>query len=282
MRNFYNSKFFYKIVKSLAKKIGFSLVKTNIIKFNGWGLISHRDLPWISKYKNEHLIKFDKIEKEFLYKIKNKKFNLSQFNSSENSYQKNYDILLGLKYRHYYVYLSTLIANENTKSNNYVECGVCDGLTIFFNSQLHVKNNKKKKVYLYDSWSEIRRKDFLNVKEKSKTDSYSYLDMDHTKKNLKDFQKFLIFNKGYIPEIFKTSKNPKKICWLHIDLNASKPTLNTLNFFYYRIERKGVILIDDYADDNYIETRKLIDKFFRGKKDILMQLPTGQAIIFKN
>ena len=71
---------------------------------------------------------------------------------------------------------------------------------------------------MYDSWSEIRRKDFLNIKERSKTDSYSYLDIDHTKKNLKDFQKFLIFNKGYIPEIFKTSKNPKKICWLHIDL----------------------------------------------------------------
>lgn len=280
MQSFYNSRFFYKKVKSLAKKIGFSLIETNLIKFNGWGLISQRDTPWNSFHKNEYLKNFEKIEKIFLQKIKNKKFYLSQFKSSENSFQKNYDILKALKYRHYYVYISTLIANKNTKSRNYVECGVCDGLTIFFNSQLH-NNLKRKKIYLYDSWSKIRSKDFLNKKEKNKTDSYSYLDIENTKNNLVDFKKNLIFNKGYIPEIFKRSKNPKKICWLHIDLNASKPTLNTLNFFYSRLEKNGIILIDDYGDANYLDTRKVIDYFLLNKKDILFQLPTGQAIIFK-
>jgi len=281
MKIFYETKFFYKLVKSLAKKTGFSLVKTNLIKFNGWGLISQRNMPWDSKYENEYLKNFNKIEKKFLKKIKDQTFYLSQFNSFENSYKKNFYILLGLKYRHYYVYVSTLIANRNTKSNNYVECGVCDGLTIFFNSQLHNFNNKLK-VYLYDSWSKVRNKDYINIKEKNKTDTYSYLDINQTKKNLIEFKKYLIFNKGYIPEIFKISKNPKKICWLHIDLNASKPTLSTLNFFYKRLEKNGIILIDDYADSNYAETRLVIDNFFLKKNDILIQLPTGQAIILKN
>lgn len=280
MKIFYRTKFFYKLVKSLAKKIGFSLIQANLVKFNGWGLISQRDMPWDSKYENKYLKNFKKIEKKFLKKIKDRTFNLSQFNSFENSYEKNFYILLGLKYRHYYVYLSTLIANRNTKSNNYVECGVCDGLTIFFNSQLHI-NNDNLKVYLYDSWSKIRNKDFINSQEKNKTDNYSYLDINQTKKNLTEFKKFLIFNKGYIPEIFKNSKNPKKICWLHIDLNASKPTSSTLNFFYNRIEKNGVILIDDYADSNYKDTRLVIDKFLIKKNDILFQLPTGQAIILK-
>ena len=57
MKIFYKTKFFYKLVKSLAKKIGFSLVKTNLIKFNGWGLISQRDMPWDSKYENKYLKK---------------------------------------------------------------------------------------------------------------------------------------------------------------------------------------------------------------------------------
>jgi len=280
MKIFYKTKFFYKLVKSLAKKIGFSLVKANLIKFNGWGLISQRDMPWDSKFENKYLKNFKKIEKKFLKKIKDRTFNLSQFNSFENSYEKNFYILLGLKYRHYYVYLSTLIANRNTKSNNYVECGVCDGLTIFFNSQLHISNDNLK-VYLYDSWSKVRNKDFINSQEKNKTDNYSYLDINQTKKNLTEFKKFLIFNKGYIPEIFKNSKNPKKICWLHIDLNASKPTSSTLNFFYNRIEKNGVILIDDYADSNYKDTRLVIDKFLTKKNDLLFQLPTGQAIILK-
>lgn len=281
MKILYHTRFFYRLVKSLAKKIGFSLIKTNSIKFNGWGLISERDMPWVSFYKSEYIKNFKKIEKKLLEKIRNKSFNLSQFNSSENSYQKNYDILHGLKYRHYYVYISTLIAQKNTKSKNYVECGVCDGLTIFFNAQLH-KNQINKKIYLYDSWSKVRNKDFINDKEKNKADTYSYLDINHTKNNLKDFKKFLFFNKGYIPEVFKISKNPKKISWLHIDLNASKPTLSALSFFYSKIEKNGVILIDDYADKDYLDTRKTVDKFFLDKKDILIQLPTGQAIIFKS
>ena len=57
---------------------------------------------------------------------------------------------------------------------------------------------------------------------------------------------------------------------------------NVLNFFYNKIEKNGVILIDDYADKNYLDTRKIVDKFFLDKNDILMQFPTGQAIIFKN
>ena len=55
MKIFYKTKFFYKLVKSLAKKISFSLVKTNLIKFNGWGLIFQRDMPWDSKFENEYL-----------------------------------------------------------------------------------------------------------------------------------------------------------------------------------------------------------------------------------
>ena len=115
-------------------------------------------MPWNSFYKNKNLKDFQKIEKKILQKLKHKKFYLSQFNSFQNSYEKNRDILLSLKYRHFNVYISTLMATKNTKSNNYVECGVCDGLTIFFNSQLH-EIKKRKKVYLYDSWSKIRNKD---------------------------------------------------------------------------------------------------------------------------
>ena len=281
MKFFFKTRFFYKLVRSLAKKIGFSLIKTELIKFNGWGLISFRDLPWNSFYKNKHLKDFQQIEKKLLKKIKDKKFYLSQFNSFQNSYEKNRDILYGLKYRHFNVYISTLIASKNTKSNNYVECGVCDGLTSFFNSQLH-DNKKRKKVYLYDSWSKIRNRDFINDKEKKKSDNYSYLEIYNTKNNLIDFKSDLIFNKGYIPEVFKKSKNPKAICWLHIDLNSSKPTYSSLNFFYNRLEKDGVILIDDYGDSDYLNTRKVVDHFLMKKKNILWQLPTGQAIIFKN
>ena len=52
--------------------------------------------------------------------------------------------------------------------------------------------------------------------------------------------------------------------------------------FYDRVASGGVILFDDYGWDAYIDTRRIIDEFFKDKPGILFEFPTGQAIYFKN
>ena len=87
---------------------------------------------------------------------------------------------------------------------------------------------------------------------------------------------------GYIPEIFISEKNhPDDISWLHIDLNASKPTQETLNFFFPRLCSNGVVLFDDYGWDGYESTRKVADTFFKDKKGDFLHFPTGQAMFIK-
>ena len=86
--------------------------------------------------------------------------------------------------------------------------------------------------------------------------------------------------RGYLPESLKLKKI-KKISWLSIDLNSSKPTISVLNHFYKKIEKGGIIILDDYGGGGYIETKKAVDIFFKKKNSIIFQLPTGQAIIIK-
>ena len=107
----------------------------------------------------------------------------------------------------------------------------------------------------------MQKKHLKENKEQRLIGSYSYLSLENTKKNLSKFKKNIIFNKGYIPEIFSSSHNPKKISWAHIDLNSSYPTKKTLIFIYPLMEKNGVILFDDYGFDGYEETRKVIDNF---------------------
>ena len=91
----------------------------------------------------------------------------------------------------------------------------------------------------------------------------------------------VIFNRGYIPEVFKNVKNPEVLSWLHIDTNSSIATLDSLNFFYEKLENNGVILFDDYGDINYEDTRKVIDSFLNNKKGNFLHFPTGQAFFIK-
>ncbi len=282
-----------KIIILLDKYIFFNLIKTFYlflksyffsggITFNGWGMITYTNPPW-KDTKNVDSINFEKTSKKLVSLIKNKKFVLSQILNEEKKIENQiYHVLKSLnelKWRHYIVYISALLASRNTKKKiNLVECGVCDGLTIFF--ALNALQNKNYKVFLYDSWQEMK-KSFLNKDELRHLGDYNYLSLSKTKKNLKDYRKNLVYNVGYIPQIFKHHVYPKSLSWLHIDLNASKPTIEVLNFFYKKINSGGIILFDDYNHLSYEPTKRAVDKFLKGKQGQFLNLPTGQSIFIK-
>ena len=48
------------------------------------------------------------------------------------------------------------------------------------------------------------------------------------------------------------------------------------------MEKNGIIIFDDYGSPNYLDTKKIIDNFFKNKKEYIFQIPTGQALIIKN
>jgi len=126
------------------------------------------------------------------------------------------------------------------------------------------------------------KEEFLLDSEKTSAGSYSYLSLENTKNNLNHLNvKELIYNKGYIPEIFDRADNPKELAWMHIDLNSSMPTINALENFWASLEVGGLILFDDFAWPGYEDTQAAVEKWARYKKCNIFHLPTGQAILFK-
>lgn len=257
--------------------------KNSNIKFSGWGLSTTISTPWSGHTKNKTFVEFDNAKNNLEKKIKNKEFFLSMLeNTKENtSFEDVFNHYKELDYRHYVVYFSALYAFENCKNRNIVECGTADGLAIFF-AISKFKQDKNYKAYLYDAWEGMREKELATEQDRRREGNYSYLDIETTKKNLKDFSNNIFYNKGFIPDSFKNSINPEKISWLSIDLNSSLPTFEALSFFFPRLEAKGVILLDDYGHETYEDTRLVVEKFFENKDVLFLQLMTGQAIIIKN
>jgi len=180
------------------------------------------------------------------------------------------------------VFWSARYASQATTSpvKHLVECGVCDGLTAYY-AMSAVKQSWRFKAFLYDAWEGMKA-EFLLESEKAAAGAYSYLSLDATKRNLRPFDDDVVFIKGFIPDSFQHASLPSEIAWLHIDLNSAPPTAAALTALFDSISSGGVILFDDYGWPGWHDTKVAIDRFFDGKRGILLPMPTGQAIFFKH
>ena len=243
-------------------------------EFSGWGMKVNHEPPWIHEPNSIFNKTSNKIKTNFHFGVVH----------STGIDVHNVDTLL---WRHWIVSYATkhAITFSTTDEYNFVECGVGDGLSSYYTLQEINANQDvcdKTHLHLYDSWGPMKE-DGLLKSESSSLGRYSELELDTTKKNLKEFKNIIIYHRGYIPDIFdKKPKSPSSIVYLHIDLNSTPPTLDTLEYFFDKLVSGGIILFDDYGWKNHKDTKDAVDKFFKNKPGILMPLPTAQAIFFKN
>jgi O-methyltransferase len=238
-------------------------------QFEGWGMTTDRIPPWRGvpdRIANDFL----RAHQEMVQAVRSGSFKLTQFDAIEDKEA----LLNSLMWRHYVVFWSARYA-AIVPGKNIVECGVCDGLTIFF--ALRALHNERT-AYLYDAWEGMLGKNLLES-EKRHLGDYSYLSVETTQKNLAGFN--TVYVKGHIPETFRAAKLPTDVVWFHVDLNSSLPTTASLQEFFDKMLVGGVILFDDYADPAYGDTKHAVDAFFADKSGVLLPLPTGQAIFFK-
>lgn len=247
--------------------------------FCGWGMTTFTHTPWGEASDHGELEKsYLEAYRKLLDLVGKKTFNLSQFRDVNAI-----EMLQALMWRHYMVYWSAACAVRRTSVavKNLAECGVCDGLTSYFAMSAANDSGQEWGAYLYDAWEGMRN-DLLLDREKVNEGEYSYLNVDVTRANLAMFGNRVRFNKGFIPDSFAVSENPEQIVWLHIDLNSATPTIAALDYFWDRMAAGGVILFDDYSWPGYEDTKNLVLAWFKEKKGILLPLPTGQAMIFKD
>jgi hypothetical protein len=267
----------FNIIKYLIGKA--SITSIMPIYFDGWKMATGTRTPWMDGGGNTLSKKFTNTDRNLKKLVADRNIILSQFNPKHVIPE-----LEALTWRHYIVYWSAQYAIDNTtiKHKNFAEFGVCDGLTVFYAISAAKENKVSFKFYLYDAW-EGMKKEYLLESEKSSAGSYSYLNIENTKNNLNYLTAdHLVFNKGYIPEIFDSAQNPEHLIWAHIDLNSAIPTLDALNKFWDCLEVGGVFLFDDFAYVGYEDTQREVELWATEKNCNIFHLPTGQAIIFKS
>ena len=124
------------------------------------------------------------------------------------------------------------------------------------------------------------KKKYLNVNEYNKIGKFNSNDISTTKSNLNSFRN-LKYVKGFVSDTFQKKENSPDICdWLHIDLNSSDATIETLNFFEPKMSNSSLILFDDFGWPSYETTRIEVEKWCTSRNGMLWPLPTGQAIYF--
>jgi methyltransferase family protein len=246
--------------------------------FSGWGMATFATPPWHAGQGDELASDFSIVNSDVIASVRRGQFRLSQFDEVQDKTKKLHELM----WRHYVVFWSARYASRATASpvNNLVECGVCDGLTAYF-AMNAVKGDGPFKAFLYDAWEGMKA-EYLLETEHGAVGNYSYLSLENTRRNLAAFEGASVFVKGLIPESFDTAGTPSEVVWLHIDLNASLPTTAALNALFDKILPGGVILFDDYAWPGFHDTKVAVDRFFDGKRGVLLPMPTGQAMFFKH
>lgn len=97
--------------------------------------------------------------------------------------------------------------------------------------------------------------------------------------NLSEFKSIHIL-KGWIPDRFPEVSH-LKFRLVHIDVDLYQPTMDSLQFFYPRLNPGGMIVMDDYGFENYPGPYKAAESFMRDKPETIIQLPTGQGLIIR-
>ncbi len=167
-------------------------------------------------------------------------------------------------------------------NGDFVECGVNRGsLSIALANYINFETLDKT-FYLLDTFTGYEEK-YLNDEEiKSglieKYSSYREDSFDYVKTIFKPYRTKII--KGAIPDILQEC-NPEKIAYLSIDMNCVAPEIAAFRYFWYKMVVGGVIILDDYGFPDHILQKKAFDELAIELCFNIIQLPTGQAIIFK-
>ena len=188
------------------------------------------------------------------------------------------------------------IVSRGGQAANFAECGCYKGHSSFAISKILHHHDFENKFYIFDSFeglssptnNDVLAEDGKTVREDLKsllaTESLKFVgDLEAYSKLMAEFP-FVEIKKGWIPERFSEVED-LQFSFVHIDVDVYEPTRDSLNFFYSRLVKGGVIAIDDYSRPYWPGCDRAVDEFLSSlpKDDNyrFFEVPMGGAMIIK-
>jgi hypothetical protein len=162
------------------------------------------------------------------------------------------------------------------------EAGCYRGLSAWLAAGAFARSGRKLTFHICDSFeglSETKNQDKSIYSSKKKVKTFA-CDEDQVRANLSEFDS-IEYHKGWIPTQFAALENCR-FCYVHIDVDLYEPTRDSIEFLWPRLNKGGVMLLDDYATTRYPGAKQAIDEYFSDKSNyFLVERSCGQAIALK-
>lgn len=189
---------------------------------------------------------------------------------------------MDMRWRYYIVcFFAELVKHLN---GDFVECGVYKGgYARAIVDYLNFGQLKEKKFYLLDTFDGLVS-DYASEREKESGllkiyDHYENV-YEEVINTFREFNNVKII-KGPVPDTLPMC-DAEKVCYLSIDMNMVVPEIAAAHYFWDKLVKGGVIILDDYGFYAHKEQKLAFDEFARQKQINILQLPTGQGVIFKS
>ena len=168
-----------------------------------------------------------------------------------------------------------------------VECGVFQGDMSYAVYHAAGVAGSGRRMQLFDSFEGIDPKRALPGEYGLNPNLLNLANSHYEKQGLHDsvLRRFAPYpevsvHKGFLPEALE-GRIPDKIAWLHVDLNAARPEVETLERLFERIVPSGFVILDDYGWLVLRTQKNAEDDFFTARGYEVLELPTGQGLVVK-
>jgi len=150
------------------------------------------------------------------------------------------------------------------------EIGVLHGALSY-----QIRATTGKPIHLFDS--------FEGLSEPTEKDNAGHkgamaVSLETVKQNLSDFPDIKYY-KGFVPERFNEVKD-LRFSFVYIDVDLYQPARDSLEFFYPRMLKGGIIMIDDYGFNTFTGCKKAVDEISEKLGFKIIPLSSGQCVIF--
>lgn len=164
---------------------------------------------------------------------------------------------------------------------DFVECGVEKGFAAHvILDYLQFSNLSDRRFFLLDSWSGV---DLANLTPEEKVlvdgsfnDAFSGF-FDSVQESFIDFPNVVLV-RGFIPTTLSEVKT-NEVAFLHIDLNSVRPEVEAMKFFWPKMSKGAIIILDDYNQPGRDLQRVAMDKLGLELGYKVLSLPTGQGLV---
>ena len=178
------------------------------------------------------------------------------------------------------VYINCWAASKALElEGDFVECGVNTGAYARAVIEYVGLNRSNKKFYLFDTYEGIVREQLTENEIKLGIQNYKYKNVyEEVTKTFDGLPAVIV--KGKVPETLSEFKG-NHVAYLSIDMNAVFPEIQAMNYFWPKVVKGGLVVLDDYGFPLHIEQKKAFDEFAKKNNFEILSLPTGQGLIIK-